>query len=202
MPTPTIEEQASSIARDILNSISLINFSLKEMENDPMQAMRDQVAAKKIEAQAKILYAKILKHSADSPEAHRGAFQKKFTFPSRFIAPATLETILAFIYIMMLKYEQTLMSPMFRDADHIMYAQSLSEGKKTLIAGLLIKYWTMITGLIAFIVIGGLVAYFMTNSKEGAVEGAVTGGVLFFGIMLKFVLPIMLMIFLFKACFG
>jgi uncharacterized membrane protein (UPF0136 family) len=60
----------------------------------------------------------------------------------------------------------------------------------------------MITGLIAFIVIGGLVAYFMTDSKEKAAEGAVTGGVLFFGIMLKFVLPIMLMIFLFRACFG
>lgn len=60
----------------------------------------------------------------------------------------------------------------------------------------------MIEFLILFIVIGGAVAYFMTDSKEKAAEGAVTGGVLFLGIMLKFVLPIMLMIFLFRACFG
>lgn len=60
----------------------------------------------------------------------------------------------------------------------------------------------MIALLILFIVVGGLVAYLMTDSKEKAAEGAVTGGVLFFGILLKFVLPIMLMIFLFRACFG
>lgn len=60
----------------------------------------------------------------------------------------------------------------------------------------------MITALIAFIVIGGLVAYFMTGSKDGAAQGAVTGGVLFFGIIIKIVLPLMLMIFLFRACFG
>jgi uncharacterized membrane protein (UPF0136 family) len=60
----------------------------------------------------------------------------------------------------------------------------------------------MIGGLIVFIVIGGLVAYFMTDSKEKAAEGAVTGGALFMGIIIKVVLPIMLMLFLFRACFG
>ncbi|MDP3467250.1 MAG: hypothetical protein Q8S11_02875 [Daejeonella sp.] len=60
----------------------------------------------------------------------------------------------------------------------------------------------MIGFLILFIVIGGLVAYFMTDSKEGAIEGAVTGGAVFFGIIVKIVLPLMLMLFLFKACFG
>ena len=140
MSTPTIEEQASSIARDLLNSISLINLLLKEIENDPMKSMKDQIAFKKIEAEAKIFYSKNLNHFSKSPEAHRAAFQKKFTFPSRFTAPATLETILSFIYIMMLNYEKTLMSPMFRDADHTIYAQRLSEGKKKEVADLLIKY--------------------------------------------------------------
>jgi len=60
----------------------------------------------------------------------------------------------------------------------------------------------MIGYLILFIVVGGLVAYFMTGSKEAAAEGAVTGGAVFFGIVVKFILPIMLMLFLFKACFG
>jgi hypothetical protein len=57
----------------------------------------------------------------------------------------------------------------------------------------------MITWLITFIVIGGLVAYFMTGSTDKAAEGAVTGGVVFVGIIIKIVLPIMFMIFLFRA---
>jgi hypothetical protein len=60
----------------------------------------------------------------------------------------------------------------------------------------------MIAWLIIFVVVGGLVAYFMTGTKEGAAEGAVTGGAVFFGILIKFVLPIFLMIVLFRACFG
>ena len=60
----------------------------------------------------------------------------------------------------------------------------------------------MIEWLIIFIVIGGAVAYLMTDSKEKAVEGAVKGGALFFGIIIKIVLPLMLMVFLFRACFG
>lgn len=60
----------------------------------------------------------------------------------------------------------------------------------------------MITFLIIFIAVGGLVAYFLTGSKVGADEGAVTGGVVFFGILIKVILPLMLMIFLFRSCFG
>lgn len=60
----------------------------------------------------------------------------------------------------------------------------------------------MLTWLIIFIVIGGLVGYFMKDSKDGATEGAVTGGVVFMGILIKIVLPLALMVFLFKACFG
>ena len=60
----------------------------------------------------------------------------------------------------------------------------------------------MITWLIIFIVIGGLVAYLMTGSKDKAVEGAVTGGAVFRGIIIQIVIPIALMIFMFKACFG
>jgi hypothetical protein len=59
----------------------------------------------------------------------------------------------------------------------------------------------MITWLLIFIVIGGLVAFFMTGSKDKAVEGAVTGGAIFLTII-QIILPLMLMIFLFKACFG
>lgn len=60
----------------------------------------------------------------------------------------------------------------------------------------------MIGWLIIFIVIGGVVAYFMTGSKDKAVEGAVTGGAFFFTIIVQILLPLMLMIFLFRACFG
>ncbi len=59
----------------------------------------------------------------------------------------------------------------------------------------------MITWLLIFIVIGGLVAFFMTGSKDKAVEGAVTGGA-FFLTIIQIILPLILMIFLFKACFG
>lgn len=60
----------------------------------------------------------------------------------------------------------------------------------------------MIGWLIIFVLIGGAVAYFMTDSKDKAVEGAVTGGALFFTIIIQIVLPLMLVIFLFRACFG
>jgi uncharacterized membrane protein (UPF0136 family) len=60
----------------------------------------------------------------------------------------------------------------------------------------------MFNWIIAFIVIGGLVGYFTTGSKNGAAEGAATGFAIIFGMLIKIVLPLAIVIFLFKGCFS
>ena len=61
----------------------------------------------------------------------------------------------------------------------------------------------MFAWLIIFVVVGGLVGYFMKdNGSSGAAEGAATGFAVLLGIMVKIVLPLAIIMFLFRACFG
>jgi len=60
----------------------------------------------------------------------------------------------------------------------------------------------MFTWIIAFIVIGAIVGCFMKENKSGAVEGAATGFAAIYGIILWIVLPLLVIIFLFKSCTG
>ncbi len=60
----------------------------------------------------------------------------------------------------------------------------------------------MFSWLIASIAIGGLIGYFMKDSKAGAAEGAATGFAILFSVLIKVILPIAFIVFLIKSCAG
>ncbi|RZK26761.1 MAG: hypothetical protein EOO43_01885 [Flavobacterium sp.] len=134
----SISDQASLIAKDILNTVASINEKFDVVHQDPRQALFDnQNVFNQMSQLVSILYLKITNHYEESPEAFQLAVNKKFTFPSRFKSPASLEVILCFTYKMISAYERNFLCNLINGDDHSLYAFKMQNGHVDTIKGLL-----------------------------------------------------------------
>lgn len=134
----SISEQASLIAKDILNTVSSINAKFDVIHKDPRSALIDDRSIfHEMKQLMSILFLKITNHYQESPDAFQVAVNKKFTFPSRFKSPALLEVILCFTYKMISAYERNFLCTLINGDEHAMYALKMQNGHRETIKELL-----------------------------------------------------------------
>lgn len=136
----SISEQASLIAKDILNTVASINEKFNVVYADPSDALLgNRNVFNQMKQLVGILYLKITNHHQESPEAFQLAVNKNFTFPSRFIRPVSLEVILCFTYKMISAHERNFLVTLIDGTDHAMYASKMQNGHVETIRTLLKK---------------------------------------------------------------